>query len=280
MGADGRSVGAILVDAGKLTLEGADQIFRLQKSKSIRFGEAALELRLLTEDDLQFALADQYGYPYLRRGASPVAEEVVAAYQPYSARVEGLRDLRSQLMLRWFTGEGGPKALAIVSPGRGEGRSYLAANLAVVFAQLGEATLLVDADLRHGRLHKLFGIDNRSGLSAVLSGRSPGSAIAPVPGLANLAVIVAGPTPPNPQELLGRDAFTRLIEQVGARFRVILIDTPAGAAYADAQCIGARAGGTLMVMRQNYTRIEIARKFGESLSQSGTPLVGAVLNCH
>ncbi len=273
-----RSLGAILVDSGKLTVENAEQIIRLQKQQGIRFGEAAIQLGFLTEDDLQFALSHQYGYPYLRQGESPVTDEVVAAYQPYSPQVEALRALRSQLMLRWFTGEAGGKALAIVSPGRFEGRSYLAANLAVVFSQLGERTLLLDADMRHGRQQQLFGLDNQAGLSTVLAGRGGSIPAQRVAGLIDLSVLTAGPTPPNPQELLGRDVFVKLLERLATAFDVIIIDTPGGAGYADAQTIGARAGGALLVARQNVTGLKSAGSFAAGLGQLGTTLVGAVLN--
>jgi protein-tyrosine kinase len=273
-----RSIGAILVDSGKLTVENAEQIIQLQKQQGIRFGEAALRLGLVSQDDLQFALARQYGYPYLRRGDSLVADEVVAAYRPYSRQVEALRALRSQLMLRWFTGAVGGKALAIVSPGRDEGRSYLTANLAVVFSQLGERTLLIDADMRHGRQHQLFGLDNQLGLATVLSGRGGTIPTQRVAGLVDLSVMVAGPVPPNPQELLGRDLFTRLLERLASAFDVILIDTPPGLDYADAQIVGARAGGALMVARQNRSSLSSVGRFSATLGQPGTNLVGAVLN--
>lgn len=203
---------------------------------------------------------------------------MVAAYHPYSPQVEALRALRSQLMLRWFTGEAGGKALAIVSPGRNEGRSYLAANLAVVFSQLGERTLLLDADMRHGRQHQLFGLENQTGLSTVLAGRGSNIPAQRVPGLIDLSVITTGPTPPNPQELLGRDVFVKLLEKLAASFDVIIIDTPSGAGYADAQTISARAGGALLIARRNVTGLNGAGQFGASLGQLGTTLVGAVLN--
>lgn len=275
-----RSIGAILVDSGKLTVDQAEQVIRLQKQTGARFGEAALQLGLVKEEDLQFALARQYGYPYLRKGEAKVADELVAAYQPYSAVVEALRALRSQLMLRWFTGEAGGKALAIVSPGRGEGRSYLAANLAVVFSQLGEKTLLVDADLRHGRQHLLFNVENQMGLSTVLSGRSSAAPVHRLNDLVDLSILTAGPVPPNPQELLGRDVFAKLMEKFTGLFDVVIVDTPAGGDYADAQTIGARAGGALLVTRQHRTGLAAATKFGDTLGQLGTTLVGAVLNRH
>ena len=273
-----RSIGAIMIDNGKLTVAEAEQVLRLQKQQGIRFGEAAVKLGLLTQEDIQFALNRQYGYPCLRRGDSRISEEIVAAYHPQSPQVEALRALRSQLMLRWFTGEGNGKALAVVSPGRGEGRSYLAANLAVVFSQLGENTLLIDADMRHGRQHQLFNVENYSGLSTVLAGRSQTAPVLRLAELNALSILTAGPVPPNPQELLGRDVFPRLMEKFANMFDVVIVDTPAGTAYADAQTISARVGGAIMLARQDFTGINGASQFGKSLGELGVSLVGVVLN--
>jgi receptor protein-tyrosine kinase len=274
-----RSIGAILVDQGRISLAQADQVLRLQKQENIRFGEAALKLGLLGEDDIRHALSHQYGYPCLRPGHSRISSELIAAYQPQSAQVEALRALRSQLMLRWFAADnGGSKALAVVSPGHGEGRSYLAANLAVVFSQLGESTLLIDADMREGRQHQLFHVENYSGLSTVLAGRSQTAPVLRLADLEALSILTAGPVPPNPQELLGRDVFPRLMEKFAKMFDVIIIDTPAGTAYADAQTIAARAGGALLVAHQHTTSLTAASQFGKNLADLGVNVVGAVLN--
>src|SRR5688572_5401270 len=159
-----RSIGAILLDSGRLSVDDAERILRLQREENLRFGDAAIKLGLLTEADIQFALSRQFDYPYLLRGSSSVSESVIAAYEPFSTQVEALRTLRSQLMLRWFDSSEEHKALAVVSPAPKEGRSFIAANLAVVFSQLGERTLLVDADMRHPTQHLLFGLENKTGL--------------------------------------------------------------------------------------------------------------------
>ena len=123
--------------------------------------------------------------------------------------MEHLRSLRTQLSLRWF--ENQQAALAIVSPGSGEGRSWIAANLAVLFAQTGKRTLLIDADLRRPRQHALFGIPERNGLSSILAGRAGLDGLTEIPGVPDLTVLPAGVVPPNPQELLARPLFQRLI---------------------------------------------------------------------
>ena len=210
-----RSIGAILIDSGKLTIADAEQILHLQKAENLRFGDAGIKLGLLSEVDIQRALAHQYDYPYLVKDDGAVSESLVAAYNPFGHQVESLRTLRSQLMLRRFTGQPNRKMLAIVSPGRGEGRSYLAANLAVVFSQLGERTLLIDADMRNPCQHELFKLENRRGFSSMLAGRDDVQAVQRVNNFVDLSVLTAGATPPNPQELSGTARLDTLAAQSG-----------------------------------------------------------------
>lgn len=274
----GRSIGALLMDAGRITPDAAEHILKLQKEKNLRFGEAAIELGLLTENDIQHALSRQFEYPYLMPGDTTVSAELIAAFKPFSAAVERLRALRSQLMLRCFDPEAEDHSLAIVSTDNGEGRSYLAANLAVVFSQLGERTLLIDADLRRPRQHQLFHLGNRPGLSALLSGRAePESVIARIPHLLGLSVLPAGAVPPNPQELLGRPAFSELLKHCHQNYDVVLIDTPA-AHTADAETIASRASAALAIGRKHFTSAARLQALVLSLRRSGTPVVGAVLN--
>lgn len=273
-----RAIGAILIDAGRLTPENAERALRLAREQNIRFGDAALQLHVVTAEDIEFALSRQFDYAYLARGDKSVADEVIAAFAPNSAAVESLRALRTQLMLRWFAGEQDRKALAIVSPDHKEGRSWLAANLAVVFSQLGERTLLIDADMRRPSQHNLFRVDNRLGLSAVLSGRANGEAIKRITPLVGLSVLPAGAQPPNPQELLSRPAFGQLLQRLGENYDVIIIDTPPAGEFADAQAVAARTGGALMVARKNLSSSSALIEAVTSITQTGAALVGSVMN--
>ena len=273
-----RSIGALLIDAGKLKPEDAERVLRLQREQNLRFGDAAKQLGLITDADIEQALLRQFDYPYLTAGQSTVQASVVAAYQPFSPQVEALRALRSQLMLRWFDANTAQKTLAITSPGRHEGRSWITANLGVVFSQLGERTLIIDADLRNPRQHHLFGIDNRAGLSAFLSGRGGPDTIQRVPALRDLSVLPAGTVPPNPQELLARPVFAQLLAQLANEFDVILIDTPAGSLFADGQTIAARASGALVVAQRNVSRLSLVRSYTNMLRQASATVVGVVLN--
>jgi chain length determinant protein tyrosine kinase EpsG len=168
--------------------------------------------------------------------------------------------------------------LTVVSPGAGEGRSYVAANLAASFAQLGERTLLIDADLRSPRQHQIFGIANRVGLSAVLSGRADGTAVVPLPELGRLSVLPAGGIPPNPQELLSRRVLGILLHELRANYDVIFIDTPPALPYADAQCVAFRAGSAIVINRKDHTRLADTNSVIKDMSEAGTHVIGAVLN--
>lgn len=273
-----RSIGAILIDAGRITPENAERVLRLSREKNMRFGDAALELKVVSEEDVEFALSRQFDYAYLPYGDTTVSEELIAAFSPNSVAVEGLRALRTQLMLRWFGGEPGNKALAVISPEHKEGRSWLAANLAIVFSQLGERTLLIDADMRNPVQHKYFKLENRTGLSAVLSGRASMEAIKRITPLIGLSVLPAGAIPPNAQELLSRSHFEQLIKNLSQSYDVILIDTPPALEFADAQAVAVQTRGALMVARKNVTTNRDIREAAEFIVQTGASLVGSVMN--
>lgn len=270
------SIGRLLLDMGKITPEEAEQILRTQKEQGLRFGDAAQKLGLITEADIRQVLALQFDYPYLQGGQGDYSAELVAAYQPFSKEVEGLRALRSQLVLRWFSE--GYKSLAIVSANAGEGASHIAANLAVVFSQLGERTLLVDANLREPRQHKIFNLKESRGLSDILAGRAGMEKVTRVESFVDLTVLGAGTIPPNPQELLSRSSFADFMNQAVNQYDVILVDTAPAAANSDAQTTVARTGGALLVSRLNHTRISDLADVRDQISVTGASVVGAVIN--
>lgn len=273
-----RSLGAILVRAGRLTPEQVAKVVQLQNEQGLRFGDAAVKLGLVTSADITMALARQFDQPFLIRGESKVSEEVVAAYAPLNAQVEALRALRAQLSLHWFDGDPLRTALVILSSERREGRSFIAANLAVIFSQLGERTLLIDADLRNPRQHELFGLENRAGLSTVLSGRVAAGAGQHVAGLPGLSVMTAGELPPNPLELLARPLFSHLLAELRQKFTVIILDSPPASEHADALTLTVRAGAALVVVRKNAARQWRVRGVSENVAHCRATVVGTVLN--
>ena len=271
-----RPIGRILVDLGKLRPRDVDRVFRVHREQGLRFGEAARKLRLVKDADIQYALSIQFGYPYLKPGQGVLSPELVAAHEPFDTQSEILRDLRTQLVLHWVNAE--HKALVVASANPRDGRSYLAANLAVVFAQLGGKTLLIDGDMRHPCQHRIFGQGNGPGLAQVLSGRLGAEAAARVPYFDNLWLLPAGAAPPNPLELLSAPGFPRLLQEFRGQFDLILIDTPAAARGSDARVIGARADGALVIARADRTRAAELDRLCRTMNGSGTPVVGTVLN--
>ena len=268
------SMGALLLDAGKISASDAERIIALQKLKGMRFGDAAKALGLINDDDIQKALSQQFDFPYLAASEENFSRELVAAYQPFSAQVEALRAVRGQLMLRWFIDV--HKTLALVSPSRGEGRSYMAANLAIVFSQLGERTLLIDADLRQPRQHALFKLQDGYGLSDVLAGRTDLTVVTRIPAFRDLSILPAGTVPPNPVELISR-GLKHCLQQLQTQFDVILIDTPPAEQGMDTQIIASICGGALLVARQHETRLNDLQLLKEALHDVGSQCLGAVL---
>ncbi|MCX7113983.1 MAG: polysaccharide biosynthesis tyrosine autokinase [Proteobacteria bacterium] len=221
-------------------------------------------------------LAQQFGYPYLQLGEGGFNEGLTAAYQPLGPQAEAIRSLRSQLLLRWFNA--GHRQLALVGVGSGEGCSFIAANLAVAFSQLGQRTVLVDANLRNPRQHQLFGLGGRQGLSGLLAGSVGMEAVSKIPSFADLSVLPAGTLPPNPQELLGRPAFKLLLRDLAENYDITLLDTPNGLLYADTQNIAAETGAALLVMQRHHARMSDALALQAQLANAKAQILGAVLN--
>ncbi len=280
--ADPRSIGRILVESGKLREPDAERIAELQKREGIFFGEAARQLKLVKDSDIQYALAQQFNYAYLKISEGIFSKEIVAAYRPFSEQAESLRAIRSQLVTNWLGN--GHKVLAIVSAGGKDGRSYLAANLAILFAQLNIRTLLVDADLRRPRQHEIFQFSNRVGLSAMLAGRVRKHDLERlpevVPFFTNLSVLGAGSIPPNPLELLAGDRMSRILNELSNFYDVLLVDTPAAKAQVDYQPIAAAAGSALLLTRKSATRLTDAKRLLASMRNGNVDVVGSVLNNH
>jgi receptor protein-tyrosine kinase len=248
------SIGHLLLDMGKITDKDAERILKFQKEKSMRFGEAALALGFVTMDDINKALSFQFDYPYIASDKASFSTSLVAAFDPFSKEVETLRSLRTQLMLRWF--ERGYKALTIASARESDGSSTLAANLAVVFSQLGERTLLIDANLREPVQHQLFKLNNHQGLSDILVGRASTDVVVRIPSLLNLSILTAGAVPPNPQELLNKDSFDALLSSFAEQYDVIIVNTSPILNSADAQIVAKKIGGVLIATEQHKTALK------------------------
>jgi protein-tyrosine kinase len=268
-------LGKLLLDAGKLTEIDVNRVAVAQRQNNLRFGETAVRLGLVSHEDVARALAQQFRYPYVT-GESHLDPTLIAAHQPFSAAAEALRELRSQVLLRWSAEQ--RRSLAIISPRKRSGCSRLAANLAIVFAQLGERTLLIDANLRRPSQQALFGVPAGAGLSNLLAGRCElENVLKPVAPFDHLHVLCAGTQPPNPQELLGRMTFRYLLEAAPTHFDVVIVDTPPILEFADAQIVAASSGGCLMSARRHHTRLADMERARAKFARIPAVLLGTAI---
>lgn len=273
-----QNIGSIIRETKQLSSEQIEQIVAYQRQHRLRFGEAATQLGLITEEDLVYALSQQFKYPYTPTLRGNFQRELVTATQPFSRQAEAFRAVRSQLMLRVFNPREPKRALAITSPDSGDGRTYTVANLGVVLAQLGGRTLVVDANLRNPRLHELFDVPNTSGLTGILSGRQEDNVIYQAPDIPSLFVIPVGVIPPNPLELLERPAFRLLMSELLRKFDHIIVDTPASTLGSDAMVIAARSGAALALARKDRTRVKQLNALVSQLGETTVKLTGVIVN--
>lgn len=276
----GRTLGAIFLDNGVLAPEGVSRILKLmQEDRHLRFGEAAMKLGLVSRGQVDAALAQQLTFDAVPRlGVQSVSDELVVVGQPFCAQADELRAVATQLLLRWFDGDSTRGRLAVVSPGRGDGRSFVAANLAVVLSQLGRRTLLIDGDLKVPRQHQVFQVDNRIGFASVLAGEAVENAVQSIKGFPNLHLMTAGPVPVNSLELLGRPGPDALFGRGGHDYDVVLFDTPALAGGMDGCLLALRACAALVVARSNETPRRAFADMVRTLRRSGCAVVGSLLN--
>ena len=207
----------------------------------------------------------------------PLARAELPAVRSAGAQADNFRDLRSRLRLEVLRGR--RCALAVVSPDPGDGRTYLATNLAIAFSQLGERTLLIDADLRRPRQHELLGVDYEPGLAGVLAGLlPPGEAVEPVPGIPGLHVLPAGAVPPNPAELLERPNFATLVRDMLQHFAHVIVDTSAAARGPDARNVAAHCGLSVVLARRGRSTMASLQALLGSLARGPGEVAGLIIN--
>ncbi|MEA1989583.1 MAG: chain length determinant protein tyrosine kinase EpsG [Pseudomonadota bacterium] len=270
-----RTIGRLLLDSGKLNPSDADKIVQTQQQFNLRFGDAALKLGLITEDDILQVVSQQFDYDCLLPDDDSIDHTVITAFQAYGKEVEAFRALRSQLSLRWFAEN---DSLVVSAARPNSGTSYIAANLAVMFAQLGQKTLLIDANMRAPNQQDYFKISSKTGLSDVLAKRAGLDVIHSVTGLNNLSVLFAGTVPPNPLELIGHGRFSILHQELSSKYEVIIIDTPPMLEFSDAQAVLSVSKGGVIVARKNESEISDIDAVKQHMIVAGVEPLGVVLN--
>lgn len=198
-------------------------------------------------------------------------------YRPKSINSEAFRGLRTAL---YFSTRGEQhQIIQITSSDVGDGKSTLTANLAISMAQSGKRILLVDADCRRPRVHKLFGLSDRVGLTTFLTGGTEDIAAVTLPtAVSGLSIIAAGPIPPNPSELLTLPRFQQLLQSLRAEYDFVLIDTPPLLAVTDPGVVAPRVDGVILTLRLSKSCRPHAERAHEILTSLGANVLGVVLN--
>lgn len=287
-----------LIAMGKLTPEGAVRIDEAMQTMGLGFGDAAIRLGLITPEELAEATQAARQLPLkapdgivegaLHRasfnrnlpvkyvGMVKAGPSLILVRDPDNTYSEQIRALRTELLLLNGASRSG-NLIVVLSPCQGEGRTQLCAELAIAFSQLGQRTLLVDADLRHPRVHALFESDNTVGLGqALASGGVP--LLLGVEKLPHLSVLIAGPSIPNPLELLTNGHFQRQISDWRKKYSMIIIDTPPISEFADGLAIASFAEQVVIVGRSQSTPHQNMKEMLRRMGGTQSRIVGAVIN--
>lgn len=194
--------------------------------------------------------------------------------KPNSSAAEAFKILRTNVQFALKIND--PKAILVTSPGEGEGKTTVSANLAASFAKAGFKTIILDVDLRIPTQHKIFGLENSAGLSNYLNAECGLKDIINSSLIENLSIITAGPIPPNAAELLSSKRMSELINYLKESYNIIVCDSAPVNVVADTQIISPLVDGTLVVVSAGSTRKGELKKALEALEY--TNIVGVILN--
>jgi len=205
-----------------------------------------------------------------------VGTKVLAARFPNDPSVEALREVRTALARDLAHAPN--NIVMFTGPTPSAGKSFVAANLAVLHAEIGSKVLLIDADMRRGHLASYFGMSNRGGLSEVLSGRIPVRNALRHVGVHGMSFLACGERPNNPAALLMKKTFRDLLDRLSKQFDLVIIDTPPILAVTDASIIASEAGATMLVLRSGMQSEDEIADTVKKLERTEGRIAGAVFN--
>ena len=213
-----------------------------------------------------------------RKPGSKLEDQLVTAHKPKSTEAEAYRGLRTSL---YFSTQGrGNQVIQITSPNAGDGKSTLSCNMAISIAQSGKKVILIDADMRKPRVHKIFGLPNSdTGLSTLIEGESTLENSMFATEVTNLTLLPCGPRPSNPAELLTSPRFPELLVELREKFDFVLIDTPPILAVSDPCIVAPRVDGVIVNLLLNKGARGSAMRACEMLANIETRVLGLVINC-
>jgi capsular exopolysaccharide synthesis family protein len=244
----------------------------------LAFAAEQLDTSITTQEQVeeQLGLTFLGIIPSVARNDDGSAQDLIVHTQPKSAAAECLRAVRTNLL--FMSPEKPLRMLLVTSSGPQEGKTTTATSLAVTMAGSGNRVLLVDADMRRPRVHRIFGAPNSAGLSSLILGDGTLDAAVLATEIPGLQILPCGPVPPNPAELLHTEAFRKVLAEMALRFDRVIIDSPPIGVVADAAVIGAHVDGTVVVLKAGRTSRDVARQAVRQLKDVNAPIFGAVLN--
>lgn len=212
----------------------------------------------------------------VEKAVESVDAMLVTVHRPKCSESEGYRGVRTQL---FFSTQGrGHQLIQVTSPNPGDGKSTLAANLAVSIAQSGKRVILVDGDLRKPRVHKLFGVSPETGLASVVSGETRLDTAVCRSVVPNLDLLPCGPRPANPAELLTSPNFQAILSELRSRYDFVLVDTPPVLAVTDPTAVAPRVDGVILVIRMTNRARPAAERARDQLAAIGANMLGVIVN--
>jgi len=205
-----------------------------------------------------------------------LGRELVVLHEPWSPIAEAFRALRTAVL--FSTPEAPPKMLLVTSAGANEGKTVSSLNLALTLAEAGSRVLLIDVDLRKPTCHIALGIANHRGLSSFLAGQADLASVIHVLEAARISVIPAGPTPPNPAELVGSARMRQTLEDLRHDYDFIILDSPPVLPVTDAVVLAREVDGVVQVVKGHDTPRDLIRRARDQLMQANAHLLGVVVN--
>jgi len=278
-------LGLLLGFAGATGREMLDRTVRNAEDIERELGLAVLgSLPDVAREASTLNLGYYYGRRSSRKGDSdtPAARpennrpELLVHTHPKSVVAEAARAIRTNLM---FMSPDHPyRCLLVTSAGPAEGKTTVATSMAIAIAQTGQSVCLVDCDLRKPRVHAVFGERNDAGLTTALLEPGDVASLTIQTQIPNLRILRAGPTPPNPADLMHSEAFGRVLKELRAEFDRVVIDSPPIGLVTDGVVLSTRVDATVLVVRALVTRRDAARRAMRSLRDVGATCAGFVLN--
>jgi polysaccharide biosynthesis transport protein len=212
---------------------------------------------------------------HINNGNSSNGSVILTQVETNSSIAESYRQLRTSLLLS--SAGHAPRTLLVTSSQPAEGKTTTSVNTAISLAQTGASVLIVDADLRRPRVHKIFNLKNNVGLCNYLAGDCDLASLIQI-AMPNLYVLPVGPLPPNPAELLGSSKMKIVVETLAENFDYVVIDSPPVSSFADSLILSSLVEGVIIVVRSGFTPREMAQRTKAHLQSVGAKILGVVIN--